>query len=121
MANELRLKGQLQFNPSTAGQSGWDTELQDLLVTMTGEAFSAQVQNIPTSDTAISVTAAIGTWGWVLLINLDPTNYIEVGLSLQPAVRLNAGGGFALFRADAALYAIANTAACDLLFFVFED
>jgi len=91
-------------------------------VTMTGNVVQNGVQEIGTSDEQLTVVADVGTYGYILLRNLDSTNYIEVGaITAQYTAKLSAGE-IALFRPAAnAIYAKANTAACDLEYWLVED
>lgn len=57
------------------------------------------------------------TPGFVEFVNLDTTNYVEIGFSTGVyGIRLLAGGGPALIYVNtgATIYAKANTAACDV-------
>jgi hypothetical protein len=65
----------------------------------------------------------IGTLGWVMLVNRDPTNYVEVKTATSGTIfaRLEPAGGFCLFKCGSGVtapYAIANTAACVIEKFV---
>ncbi len=54
------------------------------------------------------------TPGYVLFVNTDATNFVQIGLTGSYPVRLPANGGMALFYVDTGktLYALADTAAC---------
>lgn len=88
-------------------------------VTMATARKDGKVQTIGTAYEALTPAADLTTNGWAIFINLDATNYVEIGVEVAaafyPAVRLNAGES-ALFRAaqGVTLYARANTAAVDL-------
>jgi hypothetical protein len=78
--------------------------------------------SVGTSEETIS-TSEISTLGWCFIQNLDATNYVRIGFATTVyGIRLEAGE-FAMFRLNpgATIYAIANTAACKVLFKVFED
>ena len=51
--------------------------------------------------------------------NIDATNFVEVGLTGSYTIKLLAGES-AVFRADGALYAKADTAACDVEYIIVE-
>ena len=93
-------------------------------VTMTGNVVQNGVQEIGTSDEQVTIVADVGTYGYILVRNLDSSNYIELATtdsSPQYLVKLKAGE-IALFRCGAnALYGKANTAACDLEYWLVED
>jgi hypothetical protein len=90
--------------------------------------YSAGVQNIPTTaaGTALTFSSSVSTAGWAWFINLDSTNYVEIGgqtggTTFIPIVRIKPGG-FAFFRAaTTTLYARANTAAVDLEHVLLND
>jgi len=62
---------------------------------------------------------ALGTPGYVYVRNMDTTNYVEVGITASYTIKLLAGD-FALFPAAAAIYAKANTAACNVEYIIIE-
>jgi hypothetical protein len=67
----------------------------------------------------------VGTAGWAWFVNLDATNYVEIGVDVAaafvPMVRLKPGEP-ALFRlATNAPYAKANVAAVKLDYEIFEN
>ena len=65
----------------------------------------------------------LSTEGWLLMENLDDTNYVEWGFSTGVyGGRLEAGEA-ALFRLNpsSTLYLRANTAACKMLIYALED
>lgn len=120
MANEITVGASLSYSKS--GRSDSYTA-SGLTFTLTGTKASQHIQNIGTSEEAL-LDGDVGTPGWCLLKNLDSTNYVEIrpGSGLADLVRLNAGEIALLrFAADATPYAIANTAACDLLIFILEN
>lgn len=95
------------------------------LVTMAGDAYSAQVQSIPTtaSGTAIVVAAAVGTEGYAVFINQDDINFVQIGAedsgTFYPVIKLLAGQA-ALFPLAISPYAVADTAAVLLESFILE-
>lgn len=73
-------------------------------------------QNVGTTEEALLLGDA-GVGGYLMAINRDATNYVEIrpGSGLADLVKLMPGD-VCLFRlaADCTPYVIANTAACDL-------
>ena len=116
MANELRIEAQLEYSKSGVKQNKHDSTYADV----SGDSFTHVVQEIGTSDELIVIGSDVATWGYVYLKNLDSTNYVEVGLTSSYSIKLKAGE-VAMFRAAAALYAQANTAAVDLEIIVIEE
>ena len=85
-----------------------------------GDSFTHEVQEIGTSDEALVYPANFTNYtGLVFVKNLDGTNYIEIGLTSSYTLKLLAGES-QTFRAAAALFAKANTAACDLEYCLIE-
>ena len=117
MANELSIRVQLSFSKGGAKVSRNISKS----ITVTGDAFTSGVQSIGTASEEILYQGAeLGTLGYVFIINLDATNYIQVGITGQYSIRVRAGE-FALFRADADIYAKANTGACLVEYVLIED
>jgi hypothetical protein len=81
--------------------------------------------NVGTSEEVISF-AELATLGWCLIQNLDATNYVdfgpESGGAMVAAIRVEAGE-VALFRLvpGTTYRAKANTAACNVAFYGFND
>lgn len=114
MANELSIVVSMAFSKSGAQCA----RAESISVDVTGDTFTHAVQEIGTSEEALA-EADVGTPGYVLIKNLDATNYVEVGIEGQYAIKLLAKE-VALFRADAAIYAKAATAACNVEYWIVE-
>lgn len=84
-------------------------------------AVYSNTQTIGTSEEALVVGADIATPGWFYARNLDPTNYLEIGLTGAPMAHLKPGEECA-FRMSAGitLYAIANTSPCVLFYKIYD-
>ncbi len=115
MANELRIGITMSF--SKGGANFPKTESKE--ITVTGDAFTHQVQAIPTSNTALVEGAAIGTPGWVYIKNLDSTNFVTVGITGSYTIKLLAGE-FCIFRAAGAIFVLADTATCNVEYCIIE-
>jgi hypothetical protein len=115
MADELTIRASLSFEKN-------DTLVELLLGPkkrdVAGTHGKRERQNIGTVEEAVAM-GDVAAGGYVLVVNRDPTNYVQLrsGTGLQAFARL-LPGDFCLFRLDngATLYAIANTAACDIEF-----
>jgi hypothetical protein len=95
--------------------------------TMNGTAYGVDTVSVPTTSTgtALVTPSAVGTGGWSYFVNIDTTNYVEVGVQVSgtfyPVVKLKAGE-FGMFRiAVLTLFARANTAAVELEHWIVED
>lgn len=101
-------------------------------LTSAGKRFTKLVQNIGTSEEAINLGEMTAPGAFVL-VNLDPTNYIDVKVGsagaifarLKPDTLGDGTGGWVagdcLGGGAQAPFAIANTAACRLAVFVVEQ
>lgn len=109
MADELSLLVRLAFSKGGASV----TRAESIKVTVTGDAFSHEVQSVGTAEEELAQGAELGTPGYILIKNLDSTNYVEVGSTTGVYdIRLKALE-VALYRHNSAtVYAKANTAAC---------
>lgn len=115
MSNELSVTAKLNFSKGGAKV----TKAASVSIDVTGDAFSHEIQSIPTSNTALVEGAAVGTPGYYWIKNLDATNYVTIGLTASYAIKL-LPGEVCLFRAAGAIFALANTAACLVEYAVVE-
>ena len=117
MANELSLRATLSFSKGGAIVN----RSESISVTVTGDAFNHDVQSVGTTEEELAQGADLGTPGYVLIINLDSTNYVEVGSTTGVYdIKLKAGE-LSLHRHNSAtIYAKANTAACLVEYIIIE-
>ena len=91
---------------------------------MAGTRSFANVQAIGTTHEVLVVNADIATAGWAYFRNLDATNYVELGVvvaaTFYPFAKLKAGVPQLIHLSSTAIYAKANTAACDLKYIILE-
>lgn len=116
MANELSIVASMAFSKGGAQC----TRSESISVTVTGDAFTHQVQSIPTSDTALLEGVAIGTPGYYFIKNLDATNFVTVGLTASYAIKILAKE-IAVFRAAGAIFALADTDTVNVEYWVVEE
>lgn len=124
MANELTINIRVEYSKSGTEITWPDAAKQTHTITVTGTRFLHNRQAIGTSEEAIDL-GDLSTGGWFFGVNRDATNYLEIraGTALTDLVKLKAGE-VCMFRisADAsAPFAIANTAACDLEYWLLND
>lgn len=115
MSNEISIGISMSF--SKGGASVQRSE--SISVDVAGDTFTHAVQEIGTSEEALT-EADVGTPGYVFIKNLDDTNFVEVGIAGQYCIKLKAGE-VALFRADAAIFAKADTTACNVEYWIVEE
>ena len=127
MADELTLEVRLRYTPSDANQTGLKLDPFVKVVSMTGTDFLMGTQSIGFAATEVLLdNTDIGTVGIVFLRNLDATNFVQVSSDDTPAnypIMLKPGE-FTLFRlgqANSVIRALADTAAVDVQYIVFED
>jgi len=118
MANELTVSVRLTFSKGGAKVSRTLTDS----ITVTGDTFTHEVQSVGTTEEELAQGADLGTPGYMLIINLDATNYVEVGSTTGVYdIKLKAGE-ICLYRHNSAtVYAMANTAACLVEYILIED
>ncbi|MCP4528937.1 MAG: hypothetical protein GY833_23960 [Aestuariibacter sp.] len=123
MANEITITGKV-----TLKSGGFELELnsRSLKVDQTGEGGIQQVQEIGTTYEAIDL-GQVATEGYAMFRNLDDTNFVQIGLdggaSLTPVMKLLATETAGPLRIDAAatLFALADTASCNLEVIILEN
>lgn len=122
MANELALNCSLTYTKNGIVLS---EVINALLVTVTGNGFnSLSTFSATTSAIAIPLGSSTSAGGWIFIVNLDPTNYVNLltGTSGTIFARLNPGE-FALFRLDSSVTAPAvqaHTSGCTVKFCLFD-
>jgi hypothetical protein len=114
--NELNISCRLSFSKNSVSIERDAT----INVTVTGTNYVRLNQSIGTSEEAILGITDIGTQGYVFVKNLDSTNYVQIGQTNKLAVKMKAGE-IACFRTSGALYAQANTSACEIEALIIED
>jgi hypothetical protein len=130
MANELSLTVTLSYTPSDANQVAIAPASFTKTVSLGGGNYDhiSGTQAIATSDTALNV-GDLASIGYILIKNLDDTNFVEFNKIGTPAgaeytMRLNAGE-FCLFRLGqganpTVLNCLANSSAVDIQYWAFE-
>lgn len=109
MSSELSITVRLNFSKSGAKVS----RTENISVDVTGDAFTHEVQSVGTSEEELAQGADLGTPGYLLVINHDGTNYVEVGSTTGVYDIKLLAGEVALYRHNSAtVYAKANTGAC---------
>jgi len=120
MANEINVtaalrvqNGNLVFDSSTSSKS-FDQ-------TAAGGPTPGYV-TIGTSEES-ETFSELGTLGWLLMENLDSTNYVEWGFATGVYGGRLEAGELAVFRLNpsSTLYLKADTAACKMLIYALED
>jgi hypothetical protein len=132
MANELEIKVKVTYTPTATNQVAISPGEFTKTISMSGSDHLSGTQSVGTSEEIIGdatngFLTDIGTAGWILVKNLDSTNYVEFNSDAAPAanytLRLDAGE-FCVFRlgqANAILRGKANTAAVSIQYWVWED
>ena len=119
MANETQLNLTLSNNKSGVFISG----TVGLSITMAGTNSISSVQNIGTA-TEVLVIGDVTTIGYLMVKNLDTTNYVELDLNTPVAgtafCKLLPGEACIIPTRQTVIYAKANTAACDCLVLAIE-
>ncbi len=118
MANELNISVSLSFRKGGASVD----RAESGSFTVTGDAFSHEVQEVGTSEEQLAQGADLGTPGIVFIKNLNATYYVEIGSTTGVYDIKIKAGEFALYRHNSAtIFAKANTAACLVEYIIVED
>ena len=105
----------------------WPTKVT--VVAMTGVHVYENTISVATTSAgvAVPIDTNVATYGWAVFLNLDPTNYVEVGLqtggtTFLPFIRLLPGDGAAELPLSPGVsyFARSHTAACNLQYAVLE-
>lgn len=120
MANTITMSGALRVSGT-----GIEVSLsQSINATQIGSDYSAQTQAIGTSAEQLDISSDLGTPGWLMIWNLDPTNYVQIaldsGVSTQIFAKLTAGQFCIIPPQTATIYAKANTAPCNIALLAIE-
>ena len=117
MSDELRLGIVLSFSKGNASIK----KAEHIEVDVTGDAYESAVQEIGTSEEVLAQGADLGTPGYVLVKNLDSTNYVEIGSTTGVYdIKLLAGQPALWPHNSATIYAKANTAAVKVEYTIIE-
>lgn len=113
MANEITLSGNLSYSDANGAKQ--ELGVESLLQSVTTKITYRGQQSIATSETTLEL-GKVSSVGYVIIINRDDTNYVEVktGASGTIFAKLPPGGFCILYLGSGvtAPVAIANTAAC---------
>lgn len=118
MANRLNIKARAEFRPEN--RKLVDSEEVEFNLEPANKRYNTGIQTIGTTEEALDV-GDVSSAGYILVINLDDTNYVEVGLTGSYCIELPKNGGFAVFPPTGTIMAKANSAECDIEFYVFPD
>jgi hypothetical protein len=128
MANEIRytaalevVKNNITHSPPTAPREN-AMAASPALADWSGTKKSAGIMSVATTEEAIPM-GDVTSPGMAIFKNLDTTNFISIraATALADLIKLKPGE-VALFRLQAtAPFAIADTAACDMYYEIFED
>jgi hypothetical protein len=117
MADELSIIIDLSFSKGGAKVQ----RSESIKVDITGDAFSHEVQAVGTTEEQLAQGADLGTPGYILIKNLDSTNYVEIGSTTGVYDIKLLAGEIALYRHNSAtIYAKANTSSCNVEYILIE-
>ena len=119
MSNEITATGILEYEDSEDASE--TLSISDLIASVATKKYIKGKQAIGTSEEAITL-GEVTSPGWAIFINRDETNFINLKVATGGAIfaKLKAGE-FAILRLGSgaqAPYAIADTAACQLEYFI---
>lgn len=115
MSDEVTIRASLQFEKL---RSVAELLFGPLDFDVSGRNFTHKRQNVGTAEEPLALDD-VAPGGFVIGVNRDATNYVEIrpGSGLADLIKVGPGEPF-LFRtaADSTPYVIANTAECELEF-----
>ncbi len=118
MTDELRLGFVLSFSKGNASIK----KAEHIEVDVTGDAYESAVQEVGTSEEALAQGADLGTPGYVMVKNMDSTNYVEIGSTTGVYdIKLKAGQLAVWPHNSATIYAKANTATVKVEYTIIEE
>ena len=124
MADEFAVTATLNVTKGEAKYTRTKTVSPDLVASSLRQA--GGVVSVPTTaaGTALGVTG-LTTAGWSYFVNVDTTNYVELGIQqggvFYPFAKLKPGEPGVIRLGTNTPYARANTAAAVLEYTIFED
>lgn len=115
VANQLTLNATLAYDD---GVTEVATQVTDLIASLSDARAVKNIQLIPTSQTAINL-GGITTPRWIIIVNLDSTNFVDVKVATGGAIFAHLLPGWfcvvPLGSGAQAPFAIADTASCNVL------
>jgi len=103
--------------------TGEELSINSLLIEAVGDHEDAGRISVGTSEEVLTFKTDIGSAGYMILINRDATNYVQVGISTGAYMMRILPGQVALLPVEPTLggiYLIANTATVQLQYKLFE-
>lgn len=120
MADEITLNLKVKYDKNGVVDSRTFSDNVDV----TGSATCGGVQTIGTTEAALAI-GDIGTKGYARFLNIDATNYVEIGsyvaATFYPLIKLKPGEAAIVRLSAVTVYARANTASVRLDYMIFED
>ncbi|MGW8177227.1 MAG: hypothetical protein ACWGQW_00300 [bacterium] len=118
MADELKISYTVSFSKDGANFNRSKT----ITIDVSGDSYTSGVQNIGTTEESLTLVPDLTTPGFVILTNLDATNYVEIGSTTGVYdIKLKPGESVLYRHNSSTIYAKANTAAINLEYTVVED
>lgn len=121
MADEITLNLKLRF--AKGGTDVTFAPAVDLKIDVAGSQLIHHIQSVGTSEEALTL-GDVAAGGYFICINRDATNFVELrsGTGATDFIRLKAGDAccFRLSNDATAPFAIADTAACEIEYYLIE-
>lgn len=120
MANEITITGSMRVSN---GNQSFQFTPPALAVTQNAVGGPTPGYWVVSTSEESNAFTELTTEGWLMMQNMDATNYVEWGFSTGVYGGRLKAGEFALFRCNPALtlYMKANTAACKVVVYCLED
>ena len=122
MANEFYWKLQGRYSPANSNTVPHSVGTIEYRSDQSGVDHEMGTQEIGTSEENITWSTDIGDEYWLYIRNLDTTNYVQLGFATGVyGIRLRAGDFMLIpLEPGTSIFALANTAACQVQYAVYE-
>ncbi|KKM63120.1 hypothetical protein LCGC14_1514660 [marine sediment metagenome] len=117
MADELSLRFSMSYDKDGAKVS----RKHSISVDVAGDVFAHEIQPVDTIEEELHQGTWLGNPGYLYIVNLDDTNFVELGITTGVYTVKLLAGEVALFRVNGAtIYVKADTAICHLEYILIE-
>lgn len=117
MPNRIDIEALVEFRPEA--RKAVSTGKLEMSFEPDNKNYITGTQTIGTSEETLDV-GDVSSSGLIVVKNLDDTNYVEIGLTGSYPIKLKPGQ-FCVFPPTGTIYALANSADCDVEFYVFPE
>lgn len=118
MPNRINIKGEVEFLPE--GRPLVKTGELEMDFQPDAKVYAQGIQTVSSSAEETLNVGDVSNLGFIVIVNRDDTNYVEVGLTAQYTIKLKPGQ-FCMFPPAGTIYVLANSADVDVEYYVFPE